>query len=123
MSSFAVGNVNNKALSHVPREMIKKKKKTKKSGPESTITGHAKTSRAKLPPDINLSVNERLARRDKSVLHSMLDKDQALSRFGNHESYMGYLDQLDREALENWRNNVNYLNKVNGLHLSEDQEI
>lgn len=53
----------------------------------------------------------------------MAEKEMSLSRFGNHESYLGYLDLMDREALENWRSNVNYLNKVNKLRETEGQQV
>jgi len=111
-------------LSHIPSERKKRKKKGMRTidNAESTITaGGTKTKkgRAKYPPNIKMDPSERMAKRDQSVFIDMLEKSMALSRVGNHETYGNFLDQVDKNALANWRQNVNYLNKVNKLHQPE----
>lgn len=53
----------------------------------------------------------------------MFERELALSQLGNHESYLNYLDLLDRQALENWRKNVNQLNKLHRLRIPQEQQL
>lgn len=68
---------------------------------ESTLSKGNKAFSNRSP--YSLTKEERNALRDQAILLAMAEKDNALSILGNHESYLGYLDQLDRQALENWR--------------------
>mmetsp|Transcript_18771 Transcript_18771/g.28866 ORF Transcript_18771/g.28866 Transcript_18771/m.28866 type:complete len:218 (+) Transcript_18771:1893-2546(+) len=81
------------------------------------------TQRAKFPPQIKLSTSERRAIRDQSVFKSMVEKSHLLSRYGDHENYVGRLDLMDKLALDNWTKNLKHFHKINKLQLSNGASL